>query len=107
MQKLFDTEDEKVATILKGIDKLETSHYFLNLYYSLSTMAKNLKTNRSYLSQIIKTHKKKKFNEFINDLRITYAINRLQTDKQFCKFSISSIAKEVGHKSDYSFVKTL
>ncbi|WP_298511825.1 helix-turn-helix domain-containing protein [uncultured Kordia sp.] len=104
-QKLFDIEDEKVARILKGVEKLETSHYFLNLDCSLSAMAKKLKTNRSYLSQIIKTHKKKKFNEYINDLRITYTINRLKTDTQFCKFSIASIAKEVGYKSDYSFVK--
>jgi AraC-like DNA-binding protein len=68
-------------------------------------MAKKLKTNRSYLSQIIKMHKKKKFNAYINDLRITYTINRLQTDTKFCKFSVASIAKEVGYKSDYSFVK--
>lgn len=104
-QKLFDIEDEKVVSILKGIEKLEATNYFLNLDCSLSAMAKKLKTNRSYLSQIIKTHKKKKFNEYINDLRITYTINRLQTDTKFCKFSIASIAKEVGYKSDYSFVK--
>jgi hypothetical protein len=30
-QKLFDIEDEKVASILKGIEKLEASNYFLNL----------------------------------------------------------------------------
>lgn len=104
-QKLFDIEDEKVTAILKGIDKLEAANYFLSLDCSLSAMAKKLRTNRSYLSQIIRTHKKKKFNEYINELRITYTINRLQTDTKFCKFSIASIAKEVGYKSDYSFVK--
>ncbi|WP_430408816.1 helix-turn-helix domain-containing protein [Kordia sp.] len=104
-QKLFDIEATKVTSILKKIEKLEATEYFLKLECSLSAMAKKLKTNRSYLSQIIKTHKKKSFNDYINDLRIEYTIHRLNTDKKFCLFSITSIAKEVGYKSDYSLVK--
>ncbi|MBC8757394.1 helix-turn-helix domain-containing protein [Kordia sp. YSTF-M3] len=104
-QKLFDIEDEKVHSILKKIAKLEASEYYLNLECSLSAMAKKLKTNRSYLSQIIKTHKKKRFNDYINDLRIDYTLDRLKNDKKFRLFSVTSIAKEVGYKSDYSLVK--
>ncbi len=102
---LITIDDEKVNTILKGLQKLENQEYFLNTDCNLRTIAKKVKTNTTYLSQIIKTHKEKSFNDYINDLRIEYALQRLKQDKKFRSFSIKSIAHEIGYKSDNSFTK--
>lgn len=98
-------DDEKVHAVLKGLKRLEQQEFFLNTECSLRSMAKKVKTNATYLSKIINTHKGLSYNDYINSLRIDYAVNRLKNDKKFRSFSIKSIATELGYKSDYSFAK--
>lgn len=98
-------DDDKVRAVLKGLAKLEKQEYFLRPDCNLRAIAKKTKTNATYLSKIINTHKGKKFNEYMNDLRIDYALRRLKEDRRFRSFSIKSIALEVGYKSDKSFAK--
>ncbi len=98
-------DDAKVSEILKNLDKMEESEYFLRSDCSLRSIATKIKTNTTYLSLVIKERKGKKFNNYINDLRIDYALKRLKNDKKFRSFSIRSIAKEIGYKSDNSFTK--
>jgi len=97
--------DDKVIDIVKKLNKLEAQEYFLNVNCNLRAVAKKVKTNATYLSQIINNHKGKKFNDYINDLRIEYAVKKLKSDKRFRSFSIKGIATELGYKSDYSFAK--
>ncbi|WP_271768672.1 tetratricopeptide repeat protein [Aquimarina algiphila] len=98
-------DDDKVVEVLKGLTRLEDQEYFLKSDCSLRAMAKKVKTNATYLSKIINIHKEKNFNDYINDLRIEYALMRIKNDKKFRSFSIKSIATEIGYKSDYSFAK--
>ncbi len=98
-------DDEKIEEVLKGLQRLEKQEFFLSMDCSLRTMAKKVKTNATYLSKIINKHKGLNFNDYINNLRIEYAVNRLKSDKKFRSFSIKSIATELGYKSDYSFAK--
>ncbi|MGY3793648.1 helix-turn-helix domain-containing protein [Aquimarina sp. 433] len=104
-KKEISIDDQKVQEIIKGIEKLETQEYFLKSDCNLRTMAKKLKTNATYLSQTINQHKEKSFTEYINDLRITYVLKRLQEDSKFRSYAIQSIASEIGYKSSYSLVK--
>ncbi|MCK8523748.1 helix-turn-helix domain-containing protein [Aquimarina sp. D1M17] len=97
--------DEKVQSILNGLIKLEKQEYFLHTECDLRSMAKKVKTNTTYLSKIIKEHKAKSFNDYINDLRIEYVLKRLKNDRKFRSFSIKSIALEIGYKTDKSFTK--
>lgn len=98
-------DDEKVSKVLKGLERLEEQQFFLNLDCNLRSMAKKVRTNATYLSKIINTHKDKSFNDYINDLRIEYVLKRLKNDRKFRSFSIKSMAYEIGYKSDNSFVK--
>lgn len=98
-------DDQKVHDVLKGLKRLEEQEFYLSTECSLRSMAKKVKTNATYLSKIINTHKGLSYNDYINNLRIDYAVNRLKNDKKFRSFSIKSIATELGYKSDYSFAK--
>ena len=98
--------DQKLMVILEKIDQLEVEHYFLHVECTLTTMAKKLKTNATYLSKIINTHKEKNFSSYINDLRIDFVVNRLRQDPVFRKYKIKAIAQEVGFKSAESFAKS-
>ncbi|MBQ4804241.1 helix-turn-helix domain-containing protein [Aquimarina sp. MMG015] len=105
LKKEITIDDQKVNEIIKGLEKLEMQEYFLRSDCNLRSMAKKLKTNATYLSKTINTHKEKNFTEYINDLRIEYVLNRLKDDKKFRSYAIQSIATEIGYKSSYSLVK--
>ncbi|MEP5935499.1 MAG: helix-turn-helix domain-containing protein [Winogradskyella arenosi] len=91
--------------ILEGLNKLEEQYYFLRQDCNSYNVAKKIKTNTSYLSKVINSHYQKNFNSYINDLRINYVVLKLKNDNRFRKFSIQSIAEEVGYKSADSFTK--
>ncbi|MHA7055729.1 helix-turn-helix domain-containing protein [Aquimarina sp. M1] len=97
--------DTKVKAVLDGLDKLEKQEYFLHTDCDLRSMSKKVKTNTTYLSKIVKANKANSFNDYINDLRIEYALKRLKNDKKFRSFSVKSIALEIGYKTDNSFTK--
>ncbi|MBC8755573.1 helix-turn-helix transcriptional regulator [Kordia sp. YSTF-M3] len=95
--------DEKAASILKALKKFETKHGYLDSKTSLTSVAKKLNTNTSYLSKIINTYKEQSFKSYITTLRINYALQKLKNDKIFCSYSIKAIALELGFKSEGSF----
>lgn len=95
--------DEKITSLLHSLEKYESKFEFLNPKTSLSFVAKKLNTNTNYLSKIINTHKGKSFTNYITELRINYALQRIKNDKVFRSFSIKGIAEELGFKSEGSF----
>jgi AraC-like DNA-binding protein len=92
-----------VGRIIRGLDKLEDEKYFLKMDCTASNLAKKINTNTTYLSKIINTYYQKNFTEYINDLRIEFALNRLKNDKLYGQYSILAIANEIGFKSKESF----
>ncbi len=100
-----EVSDEVTQQILDGLQKLELQEYFLKQDCNAYNVAKKIKTNTSYLSKVVNSHFQKNFNTYINDLRINYAIVRLEKDTRFRSFSIQSIAEELGYKSADSFTK--
>ena len=98
-------DDDTIEGVIRRLDKLEMQEYFLNVNCNLRSLAKKVKTNATYLSHIIRSTKGKNFNDYINDLKIDYALKKLKNDKRFRSFSVKGIATELGYKSDYSFAK--
>ncbi len=64
-----------------------------------------MNTNSNYLSKAINFDKNKNFKAYINDLRIDYVIEKLKIDGRFRKFTIKSIAVEIGFNNPESFSK--
>lgn len=103
-QKTAKTVSEGTAhTILTELENFEIKKQFLNKGITLGSLAKKIKTNSKYLSEIINTYKEKNFTAYLNDLRIDYAINRLAEDKKFRSYKISSIAEELGYNTEQAF----
>lgn len=96
-------KDLEIQRIITKLEELEIKNYFLRIDCTASNLAKKIKTNTTYLSKIINSYYQKNFTEYINDLRIDYALNKLKNDKLFRQYSILSIANEIGFKSKESF----
>lgn len=97
---------ESIQKIMKGIHDFEKNQRYLNKKYTLNLLAKELKTNSTYLSKIINVYKEKSFSNYLHDLRVGYAIERLRDDEKFRLYSIKGIAEEVGFKTAESFSKS-
>lgn len=92
-----------VKEVLQKLDEFEKSHKFIKKNYTLNSLAKNLNTNSAYLSKIINATLKVNFSNYINNLKIDYAINRLTENKQLRSYTIKAIAEEVGFNNAQSF----
>lgn len=97
--------DETFEKIKQQLSEFELKDQFISREVSLSYLAKEFQTNSKYLSQVINQEKEQSFNNYINQLRIQYTVEKLKFDTTFRKFSIKAIAYEVGFNTTESFSK--
>ncbi len=97
--------EDLIKNILEELEQLEKDDFYLNSDLTISILAKKLKTNSRYLSKIINRYKGQNFTNYINSLRIEYAINELKINPNFRKFTLLAIANEIGFKKAETFSK--
>lgn len=103
--RTFDVPKQVAEDILKKLARFEKSNGYLDPNIKQIDFAKTLETNSSYLSKTINHYKGKNFSQYLNDLRINYAIKKLKESKKFRKYTIKAIAEEVGFNNGDSFSK--
>ena len=94
---------ELETEILKNLKQFETKLQFLNKDISSSSMASRLKTTPRNLSYILKKHRDNDFNNYINEVRINYIIEQLNTDRKLRNYKIAALAEICGYKSHSQF----
>lgn len=99
----FSVPSSAEAMILEKLDKFEESAKFTNSKLTVASLAVMFKTNPTYLSETIKKHKEKKFNNYLNDLRINYICKQILERPEFLNYKISYLAEEAGFSSHSSF----
>lgn len=103
--KLFDLPKEISKDLLQKLTVFEKDQNYLLLNLKLNDLAKQFETNSSYLSKTINHYKGKNFSQYLNDLRIDFAIKKLKEDKKFRRYTIKAISEEVGFSNSESFAK--
>jgi AraC-like DNA-binding protein len=101
-QKLQINQDV-IDDILIKIKAFEKGDKFIQSDITLIKLAKRFNTNSKYLSQIINHYRGKNFSNYINSLRIDYAVNQLKNDTKYSIYTIKAIANEFGFNSTASF----
>ncbi|SEM10745.1 AraC-type DNA-binding protein [Aquimarina amphilecti] len=99
----IDIPADVIETILKNLHNFEDKKQFAKKHYTLNSLAKELQTNSAYLSKIINVYKNVNFANYLNNLRIDYAIDQLSSNKSLRSYTIQAIAEEVGFKNAQSF----
>jgi AraC-like DNA-binding protein len=89
--------------ILKKLESFESSDSFMRPDLDMSLLAQELGTNTTYLSIIINSYKQLSFPNYIKDLKITMAINRISETPELLKFSHQGLAEHFGFKTAGSF----
>lgn len=86
-------------SLLSKLSRFERSERFIKKDLTLTSLANALNTNTRYLSEIIKQHKGKSFNSYINGLRIRYITNKLYENPVYREYKISYLAEACGFSS--------
>ena len=91
--------------ILKKLEQLlDNEQAYKNFDLTIDKLAKNISTNRNYLSQTIYKEFGKGYIDFINEYRVKEAMFLLSDPQKCSRLSISGIAKETGFRSFTSFI---
>ena len=102
--KSFDKVPHKAEQeLLLKLNEFEESQDFLNKDMSMSLLIVRFDTNTKYLRLLLKKHREKDYNNYINELRINYIVNKLQTDPKYLSYKISYLADESGFSSHSKF----
>ncbi len=97
---------EKEKAILKNIQDFECKRAFLDKELSLNTLSANIGVNHRYLSYVINKHKEKDFATYINELRVGYIVECLQSKPRYLHYKISYLAEQSGFASHSRFTIT-
>lgn len=93
--------------ILKELEAFEASDRCAKPTLDRATLAKQMGTNTTYLSNVVNHYKKMTFPTYLRELRIAKAIPRLTHDTELLKFNYGGLAQEFGFGSADSFAKAL
>ncbi|QLC66584.1 helix-turn-helix domain-containing protein [Flavobacterium sp. LPB0248] len=99
-------DEAKENKIVEKLLALEEKLEYLNADFTLSYVAKKIKTNTTYLSYVVNKRFGKSFGEYSNELKINYVINQMITNHLYRKYSTQAIAESVGFKNAVSFAKS-
>lgn len=99
----FSVPASAESMILDKLEKFEDASKFTNSKLTVASLAVMFKTNPTYLSETIKKHKQKNFNQYLNELRIRYICQQIYERPEFLNYKISYLAEQAGFSSHSSF----
>lgn len=92
-----------INDILKKLNDFEKKRDFIKKGITQQELAKNFGTNTTYLSQVINEYKGKKFNTYLNELRIMYITQELYHNPKFLDYTIEGLSEKCGISSRQNF----
>lgn len=101
--KDLNIPEEVITQILDGLDHFERNKDFLDSQISIHALAKTLGTNPRYLSKVVNACKNQTFINYVNRLRVNYAVEELKSKPEYAKYTIKAIAKDFGFNTGDSF----
>ena len=94
---------EKLLELTEKLLDFEQQQGFLDKDVTLATLAKTMNTNTRYLSKAVNSVKKQSFANYLNNLRIDYAVQQLKEDEATRKLTVPALAEMFGFNNTRSF----
>ena len=104
-EKNSNLSSQIINELQMKLHDFEKNHDYLDKDLTLSKLAKNVKSNTSYLSAVINLRTGGNFNNYLKTLRIDYAMTALLENSKLRQYSMDGLASEFGFKSGTNFSK--
>lgn len=98
---LLSQENEN--EIIQKLQQLIEKKLFLNPNFTQQFVAKKIKTNTAYLSYVVNKYYEQSFSSYLNDLRIKFIIEQIESNPKFREYTTQAIAESAGFKNADSF----
>lgn len=95
--------EEIVNQILKKLNDFEKSNGFLDAGITIQILSDSFESNNKYVSKVVNMYKEKTFTQYVNDLRIDYALRALKEENRLRKYTVQALALEFGFNNAESF----
>ncbi|WP_144282955.1 helix-turn-helix domain-containing protein [Chryseobacterium echinoideorum] len=99
--KLISDETEKV--LLSKLISFEKGTAFTEKGFTQSNLATILETNTKYLNYILKIHRNKSFNDYVNGLKINFIVDKIYNHPEYLNYKISYLSEISGFSSQSRF----
>lgn len=97
--------DETFLECQKRLDKaVSEDMVYLDPELSLISLSDILETNRTYLSKLINLNFNCSFSEFVNNLRVDYAVRKIKEEKRTWS-SLKELSEACGYSTQASFIR--
>ena len=96
---------ELVNAIISKLDVFEKEKKYLTKDISLPKLAEMFDSNIVYVSKIISHHKNKKSVDYINDLRVGYIVEMLDSSSKFRNYTNKALGEEAGFSTTQNFTR--
>ncbi|NAW50352.1 helix-turn-helix domain-containing protein [Elizabethkingia argentiflava] len=93
----------KESELLQILIKFEQGSAFTARNFTISNLATILNTNTKYIHYLLKVHRNKNFNGYINGLKINYIIRQLNENPKYLHYKISYLSEMGGFSSQSRF----
>lgn len=94
--------NELIVELSEKLNALVQEKFYLNAEITINNLARDLGTNRYYLSQIIQLQYKTNFNHFLNELRVKEIIILFEQNENQ-KYTLEGLSQQVGFNSVSTF----
>lgn len=98
-----DLPDELVEKLKLKVQNFEDKKQFLEAGITAVKLAERFRTNQTYLSAFIHESKGLNFSSYITQLRIEYITHKLNSDKDYPKYTVQALAEMCGIASRNNF----
>lgn len=102
-EKISKLDSKVIKKLKQKFVDFEKRNGYLEKGITAGKLATEFETNTTYLSQYINEFKQNNFNGYLNKLRNDYALQNIQNDKNWLKYSVEDIAEACGFASRQSF----
>jgi tetratricopeptide (TPR) repeat protein/AraC-like DNA-binding protein len=96
---------EKEAELLSKMIEFEKGIEFTNKNFTISNFIAILETNSKYANYILKKHRKKNFNDYVNGLKIKFIIEKLYTNPEYLNYKINYLSELSGFSTHSRFAQ--
>lgn len=95
--------DEKERELMSKLEIFERGIAFTEKGFTQSNLTAILETNTKYLTYILKEHRNKSFNDYVNGLKINFIINKLYNHPEHLNYKINYLSEISGFSSQSRF----
>lgn len=99
--KLISDEKEKV--LVSKLMQFENGIAFTEKGFTQSNLATILETNTKYLNYLLKKHRSKNFNDYVNGLKINFIVDKIYNHPEYLNYKISYLSEICGFSSQSRF----